>query len=445
MKEQFDKKLAEKIKASFSKHEEPFDPKEWGKFSDAYFKPKRKAWLIYWPFMTAGIAASLLFFFFYFPKQEEIDQKVKSIADAVTMDKAPFFERDDKQEPEEVKIPKISSEAITGSQQAGTLGLSTAKPIAKKQDVPDRVPVLTIPETGNDLAPSFIKDFTDTWDEFQTGIVQYFDSFDGGTKIKKEWLSEKSTAMSETDAQNLVDTWKAPNMDNEANQVAETPKSFKLGLMVSPQASSNPVSGMNLGAGIMSEISLSRKLKLDVGLAYANQSMGAQNNQRMDQLMVASPSSESLKTNSKIIDTDYQLNFASLDIPVNLKYKFYDKNQTGLYLITGLSSMVYLKQNTVESYQAQSLFNANSVNGALEYAPSVQSFSNVFTPETGQSSTDIAGLLNLSFGYEYQLNKEFFISFEPFYKLPLGGLTFADQQFSIGGVNLRMNFNFKNK
>lgn len=445
MKEQFDKKLVERIKASFSKHEEPFDPKQWEKFSDAYFKPKRKAWLIYWPFMTAGIAASLLFFFFYSPKQVEIDQKVKSIADAVIVEEDPFFKKEDKQLPEEAVTPKISSEAISGAEKAGTLGLSTAKSIINIQGGIDRVPVCTIPETVKDLAPSFVEAFADTWDEFQAEIVQHFDNFEGGTKIKKEWLSEKPTAMSEADAQNLVDTWKAPDMNDDAKQVAETPKSFKLGLMVSPQASSNPVSGMNLGAGIMSEISLSRKLKLDVGLAYANQSMGAQNNQRMDQLMVSSPASGSLKTNSKIIDTDYQLNFASLDIPVNLKYKFYDKNQTGLYLITGLSSMVYLKQNTVESYQAQSLFNANSVSGALEYAPSVQSFSNVFTPETGQSSTDIAGLLNLSFGYEYQLNKEFFISFEPFYKLPLGGLTFADQQFSIGGVNLRMNFNFKNK
>jgi hypothetical protein len=188
---------------------------------------------------------------------------------------------------------------------------------------------------------------------------------------------------------------------------------------------------------------LSRKIKLDVGLAYANQSMSAQSNPVKNQ-MQASPGLD-LRANSNIINTDYQLNFASLDIPVNLKYKFYDKKQTGLYLITGLSSMVYLEQNTVESFQAQSLFSTNSLDGALEYAPTIQRFSNVYTPETGQSNADVAGLLNLSFGYEHQLSKEFYISFEPFYKLPLGGLTFANQQFSIGGVNLRMNFNFKNK
>ena len=445
MKEQFDKKLAEKIKASFSKHEEPFDPKEWDKFSDAYFKPKKKAWLIYWPFMTAGIAASLLFFFFYFPKHVEIDQKVKSIADAVISEEAPFFKKEKKKKSEEALMPEFKSKAISEAEQRDVPSPTSDESSGERLSRINRQPVLTIPEKDQNLAPSFLKSFTNKWDKFQADIVQHFNEFEGKTNIEKDWTSEKSSAMSQTDAQNLVDAWKSSSAENESKEVSGVPKSFKLGVMVSPQSSSNPVSGMNLGAGIMSEISLSRRLKLDVGLAYANQSMGAQNNQSINLMLDAAPASESLKTNSNIIDTDYQLNFASLDIPVNLKYKFYDKKQTGLYLITGLSSMVYLKQNTVESYQAQSLFNANSINGALEYTPSVQSFSNVFTPETGQSNTDVAGLLNLSFGYEYQLNKEFYLSFEPFYKLPLGGLTFADQQFSIGGVNLRMNFNFKNK
>ncbi|EPR68955.1 outer membrane beta-barrel protein [Cyclobacterium qasimii] len=395
--------------------------------------------------MTAGIAASLLFFFFYFPKHVEIDQKVKSIADAVISEEAPFFKKEEKQQIKETIIPEIKSKAIAGAEQADKPSLSTDKSTGDRQSGLNRIPVLTIPEKDKNLTPSFVKAFTYKWDKFQADIVKHFNDFEGGTDIEKGWTSEKSIAMSQTDAQNLVDAWKSSNAEKESKQVSETPKSFKLGVMVSPQSSSNPVSGMNLGAGIMSEISLSRRLKLDVGLAYANQSMGAQNNQSMNLMMDAAPASENQKTNSNIIDTDYQLNFASLDIPVNLKYKIYDKKQTGLYLITGLSSMVYLKQNTVESYQAQSLFNANSINGALEYTPSIQSFSNVFTPETGQSNTDVAGLLNLSFGYEYQLNKEFYLSFEPFYKLPLGGLTFADQQFSIGGVNLRMNFNFKNK
>ena len=42
MKEQFDKKLIEKIKISFEDHEEPFNPQEWEKLSHAYFHPAKK-------------------------------------------------------------------------------------------------------------------------------------------------------------------------------------------------------------------------------------------------------------------------------------------------------------------------------------------------------------------------------------------------------------------
>jgi len=443
MKEQFDKKLAEKVKASFSNHEEPFDPKQWEKFSDAYFKPRRKTWQIYWPFMTAGIAASLLFFFFYFPRQEDISNTVKSLTDTVLMDQMPYFGKDNSPQTERITPPTPDSEAVAETNQWTTTVPSSINITNTEIIVSERKPEIIFTTTAENVAPSFLDVFSETWDEFQAGIAKSFEQLEAAEKLEEPWISDNAVRMSEENAQDLVNQWKISGNENSPKTVNQTPKSFKLGLLVSPQASSNPVSGMNLGAGIMSEISLSRKLKLDVGLAYANQSMSAQSNQVMDQ-MKASPGLD-LRTNRNIINTDYQLNFASLDIPVNLKYKFYDKKQTGLYLITGLSSMVYLEQNTVESFQAQSLFSTNSFDGALEYAPTIQRFSNVYTPETGQSNTDVAGLLNLSFAYEYQLNKEFYISFEPFYKLPLGGLTFANQQFSIGGVNLRMNFNFKNK
>jgi hypothetical protein len=100
--------------------------------------------------------------------------------------------------------------------------------------------------------------------------------------------------------------------------------------------------------------------------------------------------------------------------------------------------MVYLDQQATETFQTTSFF-TNSADG-LSFAPSVQNFSSVYAPEGGDNSVDIGGMLNLSVGYEYNLSNGMFISFEPFYKLPLGNLTFANQQFSIGGLNLRMNF-----
>ncbi|NHE55303.1 outer membrane beta-barrel protein [Cyclobacterium plantarum] len=442
MKEQFDKKLAEKIKDSFSKHEEPFDPQAWEKFSRAYFKPKKKAWLVYWPFLTAGVAASLLFFFIYFPEQERIDQQVKSFSDSITIGDAPFqskMEEDTANEDDQAELEAmaeaVEKPALGSPEEIAGIDTDAETP---KSPVSNRKSEV-LPEVS--AMPSLIKPFAESWEDFQAVMVEKLKQLPlfGEQDILDQ---PANLSMTENDAVKIIEEWKSGEVEKETKDLDKDSRPFKLGVMVSPQANSNPVSGMNLGAGIMSEISLSNKFKLDFGLAYANQSLSHQNMQPMPQN--ASPGFD-LRASSNIIDTNYQLNFASLDIPVNLKYRVYDKKQTGIYLITGLSSMVYLDQNSVETIEAQSLFSTNSFSGDLEYAPNVQKFSNVISPQSGQSNTDMAGLLNLSIGYEYQLNNEFYLSFEPFYKLPLGGLTFADQQFSIGGINLRMNFNLKNK
>lgn len=442
MKEQFDKKLVEKIKASFSTYEEPFDPLEWEKFSNAYFKPKKKGWMVFWPFLGAGIAASLLFFFIYFPEQEKFDEKVRALTDTISIENPAFSEKGSLATQDTGKSREL------GSYSENNLSPGKLEETITMQDVtsdieeitPDRRPSEQVPEAKSENRAFWATALAKTWDGFQEAVTEKIDSkFLSGEFSRPEEI----TALSESDAERMIAEWKAEEKEAELQTKSNVSGAFKVGLMVSPQSNSNPVSGMNLGAGVMSEISLSRKLKLDVGLAYANQSVSQQSLQSLPQ--EAASSSYNMRANSNIIDTDYRLNFASLDIPVNLKYKVYDQKQTGIYLITGLSSMVYLEQNTVETYEAQSLFSANSLRETLDYAPNTQKFSNVITPESGNRGADLAGLLNISFGYEYQLNDEFYFSLEPFYKIPLSNLTFADQQFSIGGVNLRMNFNLKNK
>ncbi|WP_162416491.1 outer membrane beta-barrel protein [Cyclobacterium roseum] len=442
MKEQFDKKLVEKIKASFSTYEEPFDPAEWEKFSNAYFRPKKKGWMVFWPFLGAGIAASLLFFFIYYPEQEKIDEKVRALTDTISIENPAFSEKDNLATQDSGKFRElegIPGNSINSGNLEESLTLQDREPHNYETGT-NRLPSEQVPEVKVAGRNFWATALSETWDGFQKAVTQKIDSnFLSGETVDPIGM----TSLSETDAERMIEQWKAEEKDAESQTGSNESRAFKVGLMVSPQSNSNPVSGMNLGAGLMSEISLSRKLKLDVGLAYASQSVSQQSLQPLAQ-ETASPSFD-MRANSNIVDTDYQLNFASLDIPINLKYKVFDRKQTGIYLITGLSSMVYLEQNTVETYEAQSLFSANSLSGTLEYAPNTQKFSNVITPEAGNRGADLAGLLNISFGYEYQLSDEFYFSLEPFYKVPLSNLTFADQQFSIGGVNLRMNFNLKNK
>lgn len=453
MKEQFDKRLVEKIKASFEHHKEPFDPKEWDKLSKAYFKPKRKRWVTLWPFITAGIAASLLMILIYYPGQQNIENQLRSLSDSVSQEQeedrivTENGEKDVFQENVEPKQKGLEETIAQGKQMTGRMSDRAKEAGADQQQskmsMNQDAKHSQVGKNDTDFSPVLDTSSLDTFIEKLE--AELGENLSALTDVPDESIRLKGgkndrLLMAEEEAQAVIDTWKAENEGNvfsdNANESKTSP--LKLGLVVSPQANSNPVSGMNLGAGIMSEFSLSKKLKIDVGVAYARQSLTPQNTQPVRTTLMADA-----MTSSNFIGSSYELNFASLDIPVNLKYKVLEKDKTGLYLITGLSSMVYLDQNTVETVETHSMFRTNTAEGGFAFSQSVQQFSNVVTPRSGENTADLAGMLNLSFGYEYKLNNELFISFEPFYKLPLGNLTFVNQQFSIGGMNLRMNFNLK--
>lgn len=439
MKEQFDKKLVEKIKDSFSHHEEPFDPKQWEKLSAAYFKSKKPLWQVYWPFITTGIAASLLLFFtFYTPSGINWDSDNTSSTDTRSVP--------DPERIQEKIFPLDSSIALQNKTN------STEKEAAVRQGLPS-ASKLNDREVNEDIKadgrsfPVLDGERLDTVKNQQ--IMLDLPEVGIGEQLVEDTSVESITPtakpMDQSEALDRVNDWLAEN----GSSLPVTPKKeragpLKLGVMVSPQASSNATGGMNLGAGVMSEFSLTRRLKLDVGVNYARQSMAPERSPGMAMEMASYTSSrqqmdaQNIMTSTNFIGSVMQLNFASLDIPVNLKYQVLDRKSGGLFLITGLSSMVYLDQQATETFQTNSFF-TNSALG-LSFAPSVQNFTSVYTPEGGGNSVDVGGMLNLSVGYEYNLSDGMFISFEPFYKLPLGNLTFANQQFSIGGMNLRMNF-----
>ncbi|WP_158858637.1 outer membrane beta-barrel protein [Lunatibacter salilacus] len=441
MKEQFDKKLVEKIKDSFSHHEEPFDSRQWEKLSAAYFKPTKSVWQLYWPYITTGIAASLLLVLFFsplgmnwesgntasndvpaIPVPDTIPDDLYSMDSSIALrdKKAPAKSKlkiehipESLSSPQQPRDGMAKNEAKSGGEIPPVLNQQQLDP-ANVQQIPMELPELAI---GENLSE----------------------------KASKDPATQATTPMDQSEALDKVNEWLAEN----GSILPVTPKKeragpLKLGVMVSPQANSNATGGMNLGAGVMSEFSLTRRLKLDVGVNYARQSMVPDRAPNMVMEMASYSNSrqqmdtKSIMTSSNFIGSEMQLNFASLDIPVNLKYRVLDRKNAGLFLITGLSSVVYLDQQATETFQTSSFFTSSDL--GLSFAPSVQNYTSVYTPEGGGNSVDVGGMLNLSIGYEYNLSDGMFISLEPFYKLPLGNLTFANQQFSIGGMNLRMNF-----
>jgi hypothetical protein len=440
MKEQFDKKLAEKIKASFENHEEAADPREWEKFSDAFFSEKKAKKAVMWPFILAGAAACLILGLVIFPF---IDQEADYISQTEEVSPAQVQEvpqrgSDANERPE---MQPLASAGPPAPGKAEPKPLAQVKQVEEDFQIAAVIPVLRLEET--DLKSVELGEVEERATELTFAPLM-------ASSLEKE----QSPLLSESEAKKVLDNWAMTDASEPVKEVKSN--AMKLGVLVAPQANSNTSMGLNLGGGIMSEIPLSKRLKLDVGVTYARHNMVPHQNQRLMEMsgrnpgtgpMVAnttrnaSPMMAQMATSYAGQTTySYELSFTNLDIPVNLKYKVMDRPQTGLYIISGLSSMVFLNQSTTETFSTSFVGLASA--DALAAQPS-SVVSSEIRPDGGEGSVDLGRMLNFSFGYEHNLSNGTFLSVEPFYKFPIGNMTFIDQQFSIGGINLRMNFQFK--
>jgi len=509
MKEQFDKRLVEKIKGSFENYDEPFDPKEWEKFSHAYFKKDKTKPLWAWVTLITGVAASLIIGFLVWPVMETAETE-----EYVSLDRStamPEIERQDTETPlfeNEVAEDKVNENAIANrkapplspAKQSGIDAAPYAAPSSfppVSSEVKKEVPIIQIipakvkalarleplPPKDLEVAQVREREITNPASHFAYDLQKTFllpvnvPPFEKSAPLPPKNLAmgevnapsgQRDTdhlqpkvapplaQLKEEDAQKIINNWAKADMPSVMDK-RKNDGGVKWGLVMAPQAASNTTMGLNLGGGVMSEISLSRKLKLDVGVTFARQSLVPGQGQNVAMAMNSTPGratadqlqnamafsqvrSPSTAGSVMPASATYVLNFSNLDIPINLKYRVMENAQSGLYLISGLSSMIYLSQSSSETFNVSYL----GINQANAFSPNqVQTLTTEITPEDGENAVDLGRMLNLSFGYEYKLSGGTFLSVEPFYKLPIGNMTFVDQQFSIGGVNLRMNFQFK--
>jgi len=485
MKEQFDKRLVEKIKGSFENYDEPFDPKEWEKFSDVYFDNKKPKSLWLWTTLITGVAASLIIGFLIWPSMvgtvdeeyvsydqelpkgvEESAKRELSIADDDLKETRQKRESDQKvARPDRQVDSSVPIAEVPSSRNYSAIAIASAnlsKDIKREGDAAravdadiESVSILDLPELKKlemaevhhrEKDPEVLQPASNPMALQQTLDLQSKDV------AVREQLKEE-------EAQKIINTWAMADLPAQKDKEKRDGRGVKWGLVMAPQAVSNTTMGLNLGGGVMSEISLGKRLKLDVGVTFARQSLVPGQGQNVAMVMhnsPANPSGDQLQSAAfgspyrasplmaanmiAPVNPVYELNFANLDIPINLKYKVMDNPQSGLYLISGLSSMIYLSQSSSETFN----FSHVVIGQANAFTPNqVQTFTTEVSPQDGESNVDLARMLNLSFGYEYKLSNGTFFSVEPFYKMPIGNMTFVDQQFSIGGVNLRMNFQFK--
>jgi hypothetical protein len=193
-------------------------------------------------------------------------------------------------------------------------------------------------------------------------------------------------------------------------------------------------SQFNLGAGVSSDIKLSRKLGLITGISVGQNTLnfGGQppvNSPAATAAIAYNPMAiKSLYSSSVAVPTlkNYNASLVGLDIPLNLKYQF-NPETNSTYISVGLSSGTFINETYTSTY-----------NNSAPFLSSLSQNSDLTTHQSFNSFY-FAKTLNLSFGTGYGLGRNKLLV-EPFLKYPLQGLGSQQIKFGAGGVNLKFNF-----
>ena len=201
----------------------------------------------------------------------------------------------------------------------------------------------------------------------------------------------------------------------------------------------------NIGLGIGSNIPLFGRLSLSTGLGLAPNNLYFSAGQTQLPAITGyqvTPKSNLLSA-SRSVNTEPQTNFSGynahligLDIPVNLQYMFDLGRKTHLYISTGVSSDLFLREMYTYHYTG------SDANSQLKAYDINQGSSTVAHPG---SNLNLARLINLAVGISYPLGKQTSLSVEPFLKYPLKGIGSQQLHIGYGGINLKMSFTNKNK
>lgn len=453
MKEQFDKRLVDKIKVSFQQHEEPLDPQELEKFKTLYFGQKNTGFKRIGAFWWMGIAASLVIGILLL-NQMQFDrlEEGKNSAELLSSNESIVKEQFSKEEQNSVQEKVVEKDA----------GIEINE-IEKRNRISTESKVPNGSLSGTDI------EAIESNEEKVFPFIPMITEAQESTNEKQnnlqinEALMDSSQAMNiaqdSVDRQNTLDyikNWLGDGVEIDKNQTItkndQKNDPMKLGILVAPQTISNATQALSLGAGMMSEFSFSKRLKLDVGLAYARQQITPTTSSRnmlqsadafVSNALDVAASAESARAafSGNFINASTELSFGQLEIPINLKYKVLENKNSDVYFISGFSNMMYLNQQNTTTFSTANLNHGNFVG----MQPAIQTYTQTESPSTGSGNIDSGQMLNFGFGYEQSLKNGTFLSIEPFYKFSLGDQTFNNQQFSIGGINLRMNFQLKNK
>jgi hypothetical protein len=255
----------------------------------------------------------------------------------------------------------------------------------------------------------------------------------GGINMQEQVKKSNKTLFADDEAPGKKKSEKSKNTD----------KAVRFGIYAATyfnyaKGSSNQ---LNVGAGVTSDIKLSKNLNLSTGLAIAQNTLSygnqtptatAQVNSVAAVSSLAVPKQNVLYAATVPSLKNYNASLVGLDVPINIKYEFAPE-KSATYVSIGLSSGTFINETYTYSYNNYNVpFSANT--SQIPDQSTHQSFNSFYFAKT----------LNFSFGTGYSLGRNKLI-IEPFLKYPLEGLGSQQIKFGAGGLNLKFNFQTQKK
>ncbi len=214
-------------------------------------------------------------------------------------------------------------------------------------------------------------------------------------------------------------------------------KKFNFGIAVSSHYSSSDIGAtdnINIGGGVQAEYAISDRVSLSSGVLVANHHMNTGSNSLFGNLKSFDAAENTLTNNTYAGNSETELMLVGLDIPLNVKLNF-----EKMFISTGVSSLVYLKESYSENYyveNTQEVYNSRTNSYETLYLYDQVSENQ----ESGAFKTfDFAKLFNFSVGYKIPMKKGRLI-FEPYAKIPIGNLTSYNISYGYGGLALKYDF-----
>jgi len=449
MKDNFDKKLSDKIKEVSNSNEIAYNPEHWNMLQDK-MNNKKKRLFYYWK-IAAVLLISLLLGgignYFYNENvnnknfenpQIILDTKNDSLRiDSLKTNEHIFITSGDL---DTLKIKRRNNPSYKKSEHSINLESSIAKNIEveaqndKKQLISINSDSLktnlnselladTIVETANKntSSDSILSEENLT----ENTIIQ---------QLKKDSLANKKELLAVLEEE--LETTKQ-----------DSKKSIKLGLEVAPifdYNQDNGSSNVGFAGGISLEIPISNKFDVQTGVFYADQKLN------LNQSSVLYSDAVSTINNSQLINgnssqlINEEAVIKGIEIPLNVKYNF-SVAQKDFFISAGVTSTSYIKENIESNY----LVNERTEISSQDYLGNniikhelVQTNSKITTP-ANTSKFNFANYLNFSLGIKLPVNNQHqAIIIAPYFKYSLKPITKQQIDFNSGGVHLRYNFSF---